>query len=250
MPSITLLNAVKDVLSDTGLDEINSISDNVESLMVANFIKGAYYEILELADVPRTLTFFQLDATNASTPTVLSIPETVVQIQSIEYDKRESLTDPVTYGTIHYVTPAEFFRRSNALDEGETNVELISHSSGVTYKVRNDKHPSVYTVYNNKYVLCDSYYSDLDANLQQSKTRVYGETEPVWSVDDAHTIDLDNHLMQLLLQKAKVRTLSRIKGERDAETERSARRLEIRASTTKDKRRAGVKYPDYGRRRP
>jgi hypothetical protein len=55
--------------------------------------------------------------------------------------------------------------------------------------------------------------------------------------------------MQLLLQKTKVKVLRLIKQMTDADTERSARRLEIRANTTKDKQRGGQRYPDYGRRR-
>lgn len=248
MPSMTLLQVVQDVMSDCSMDEIDSIEDTVESLQVANIVRGVWQEIQDVNDLNKRAGFFQLDATSTTSPTVLTIPSSVSSIESFEYDRRLLLTDSVLYGKVQYISPTEFFRRSNSLDENDSEVELVSHSSGVTYKVHNDRHPSVFTVYNNKYVLCDAYYSTLDTNLQQSKTRCTGLVEATWSNTDTYVIDLDNSLMLLLCEKSKARVFSRLKKARDADAEKTARRLEIRAHRTKDKLRGGINYPNYGRK--
>lgn len=249
MPSETLLSIVQDVMSDASMDEVDSISDTVDSLQVANIVRGVWQEVIALADMPKHASFGQLDATSTSTPTVLSIPTGVVSLSDVAYDSRSALTDPVNYVTLTYVEPQEFFRRTNGLDEDETEVELVSHSSGVTYKVMNDRNPTFYTVYNNRYILCNAYLNTLDTNLQQAKTRAMMVTEPTFSLTDGYTIDLDITLMSLLKEKSKARVFSRLKQTRDADAERSARRLEIRAQTTKDRLRGGVSYPNYGRKR-
>lgn len=249
MATATLLSIVQDVMSDTSMDEVDSIEDTVDSLQVASIVKGVWLELVSLNDLPRNATFFQINATGTSTPTVLSLPDTVQEVQSIEYDSRSALTDPVKYVNLNYVEPAEFFSRTNGLDEDDTEVELISHSSGVTYKVYNDRHPTYFTIYGGKYVLCDSYLSDLDNNLQQSKTRCLGVLEPAFTMDDAFVIELDTTMLHLLREKSTARVFARLQKMRDADSERAARRLEIRAQNTKDKLRGGLKYPDYGRRR-
>lgn len=248
MPSMTLLEAVQDVMSDCSMDEVNSISDTVEATQVANIVKNVWQEIQDRRDLPKRASIFQLSATGASTPTVLTMPDDVSFLESFEYDVRESLTDDVEYRIIGYVEPLEFFRRSNGLSEAESDVDLVTHSSGVTYKVYNDKQPSYYTVYNNKYILCDSYFSTLDTNLQSSKTRCLGLVEAQFTVDDTYVIDLDNSLMLYLLEKSKARVFSRLKKQRDLDAESTAKRLEIRARKTSDKLRGGVSYANFGRK--
>jgi hypothetical protein len=89
--------------------------------------------------------------------------------------------------------------------------------------------------------------STLDNNLQQSKTKCLGMVESTWSNTDAFTLDLDNNLMLLLIEKSKARVFSRIKQVRDADAEKTTRRLETRAFANKDRLRGNAKFPDFGR---
>lgn len=248
MATATLLEVVQEVMSDLSMDEINAIDDTVDSLQVATIVKGVWTELVSLSDTTRNSTFFRIDATGVSSPTVLTLPNNVQAVNQIDYDSRLELTDPVKYVTLEYVEPADFFRQSNGLDEDDTEVELVTHTSGVKYKVYNDRHPTKFTVYNSNYILCDSYYSALDTNLQQSKTRCLGVVEPTFSLTDDYVIDLDTTMLQLLKEKSKARAFSRLKQIRDADAERSARRLEIRAQAAKDKLRGGFRYPNYSRK--
>ena len=245
----TLLQVVQDVMSETGYDEVNSIGDTVDADQVANIVRAVYEEIRELSDLPASFTFFQLDATSTSTPTVMTLPDGVQEIKELEYNVQESVSDPDNYKPIPVIPLIEFYRRTNALDDTETNVTTITVAGRTAYKILNDIAPSFCTVYNDKYVLFNAYDSSLETNLQQSKSRCVGFVEDTWSHTDSYQIPLSTQLTRLLIEKSKARVNSSLRQVESPEVSRTARRLEVRAIGTKD--RTGSRQivtPNYGRR--
>lgn len=74
------------ILSSLDSDQVNSISDTVESLQVASLIKNKYYDILNRGNLPEQRNLLQLTASGDSTqPTLMYVPEGVLDIDWIKY---------------------------------------------------------------------------------------------------------------------------------------------------------------------
>lgn len=244
----TLLEIVQEVASETGFDEVNSIADTVDAQQITSIVRAVYEEVRELSDLPKSLTHFQLDATSTSTPTLMTIPEDVHEILELEYNVKEASSDPDNFRPLEFVDIVTFYRRTNARNEDDTEVDKITVAGVTSYKIMNDRAPSYFTVYNDKSVLFDAYDSALETNLQKIKTRCVGYTAPEWTSDDAFEIPLSPQLSRLLIEKAKARVNSSLRGVESREIVRAARRLEIRASSTKDRTgKKQIKVPNYAR---
>ena len=82
----TLLQMTQDILSALGSDEVDSISDTVESYQVATIIKNKYLDMLYRGDFVEHERLFQLtDSTDPLQPTLMTIPEGIGRINWIKY---------------------------------------------------------------------------------------------------------------------------------------------------------------------
>lgn len=52
MAKLTLLDIVQDILSDMDSDTVNSITDSVESLQIAQIVKTTFFEIITEGEWP------------------------------------------------------------------------------------------------------------------------------------------------------------------------------------------------------
>lgn len=83
---LTLLEYVQMILSSLNSQQVNSISDTVESVQVAHNVKTAYLELLGRFNLPEHNELVQLVASNnAVQPTVMYRPEGVTRINFIRY---------------------------------------------------------------------------------------------------------------------------------------------------------------------
>src|SRR5690606_2366783 len=129
---------------------------------------------------------------------------------------------------IKYLPIEDYLKRSSSLDGSQANVETITDPSGVSIKVRNDVMPSYYTSFDNETIVFDSYLSSVDNNLQQSKTRCYGQQDRTLALSDSAEIDLEPQLFSELINRARAACFVRLKQTRDPISERAARKLEVR----------------------
>src|ERR1700722_15148110 len=83
---LTLLEYTQMILSSLNSQQVNSISDTVESVQVAHCVKTAWLELLGRFNLPEHNELVQLTASGTSTlPTVMYRPAGVTQINSIRY---------------------------------------------------------------------------------------------------------------------------------------------------------------------
>lgn len=86
MATMTLLQMTQNVLSRLGSDEVNSISDTVESMQVATIIQNKYFDIISRGVVPENKQLFQLTASaDITKPTLMTVPAGVSTIEWIKY---------------------------------------------------------------------------------------------------------------------------------------------------------------------
>ena len=78
MSNYTVLEMVQDVLSGINGDEVNSISDTVESLQVATYLKEVYENLVAEYNLPVNRKLIMLDASgDVNKPTHMRLPNTV-----------------------------------------------------------------------------------------------------------------------------------------------------------------------------
>src|SRR5688572_9926765 len=85
----TLLDIVQEISGALDSEEINSISDTVESMQIANIVKGVFYDIAVDIGLPEHETLFELNASgDISKPCLMTVPSNVVTMRNLRYDNR------------------------------------------------------------------------------------------------------------------------------------------------------------------
>lgn len=224
----TLLDLTQTVLSSMDSDEINSISDSVESQQVAKIIRTVYYDIINRSGLPELNTPVNLSASGDSTkPVIMYVPEAVSKVDWVQYDNA-TLTEPNrNLQPVYFIPFKEFMERSNGLDIDETTVDSFSLTvNGATFNIqyKNDKAPEYYTTFDDSTFIFDSFDSAVDTTLQSSKTLAYGRRIPVFTMSDTFTPELDEPQFQLLLNEAKALAWAELKQAAHTKAEQNSRR--------------------------
>jgi len=244
----TLLEMVQDILNDLDSDEVNSISDTVESLQVAQIIKTTFYEIIAGREWPHLKEMINLDAVGDLTrKTSLKVPETVTELIWLNYNKIKTGETKIRWDEVKYLYPDEFMLKVNSRDSDATETETMTNPNGVTYLVKNNTAPTYWTSFDDEYVVLDSYDSDVDTTSQASKTQAYVYKTPTWTVSDAFIPDLPGEAFPFLLSEAKSTASLKLNQVADEKAEQQSRRQRRRMSTKAFTAQGGIRYPDYGR---
>lgn len=201
---MTLLDMVQSILSSMNSDEVNSISDTVESRQVAQIIKTVYYNILTRADFPEHVKLVNLDPSgDPDMPVLMLRPDNVVRIVWIKYDiSDEGDVDKPNYRYVTILPNEQFLQMVHMMNPEESDVSSMSFNDHVYY-FKNNSHPTYCTIVQDKYIIFDSYNSSVDTTLQDVKTLCKGTVVPVFSMTDDFIPDLDTNMFPLLLNEAK-----------------------------------------------
>lgn len=249
MAKLTLLEIVQSILNDMTSDKVNSISDTEESEQVASIVKDTYFNLLNTLDkVPENFELVKLDALGDSTrPNFLKIPERVTGIQKIRYDV--SLTSLKQYKVIDWLSPEDFLDRIYTRNSDASNIITVldTDTSEVPLLIQNDKQPDCYTLFDDQYVVFDSYDADVEDTLEEDKSLVYAQVEPTWTASDTFVPDLDSNLFPLLLAEAKSMCFVNLKEVANPKVEQTARGQKVSIQNNKKKTKDRFCYPNYGR---
>ena len=252
MAKETLLDFVQQILSDSDGDDVNSISDTVESDQAARVVRDCWDQIVDLHDFEHTKTLKQMDATSSSTPNVMTRPEGFHTIEWMRYDKRTTAGNPQNYEKVTYMPVDNFISHVSSRSTDDSTVDAITLSTGHIIPIRNDQAPSYYTVMDSgsDELVFDSYDSGVDTNLQQSKCLSYGVQKPTLTLADASEISLPKHLAVLVKREARAMYFDLYKDGITSEIDRTRRRAETRAQRQRRiiKNTDNDNRPDYGRK--
>lgn len=253
MAKDTLLDIVQDILSDADGDEINSISDTVESDQAARVVRNEYRDIVDQFDIKMHETLIKLDATSSATPATMTRPEGFHSIEWIKYDRRLTAGGDPRHETINYLEPTAFIELTARRTASDNEVETMAlGDSGYDIQIRNDQSPQWWTIlegYDD--VIFDSYDSDIETNLQQSKALARGVQRPTLALTDAAIPDLPQNLMQLLKNRARAFYFDVYKDGVTREVEKRERNSEVRSQRKKyitKQLQQGRTGPDFSRR--
>ena len=252
MSKPTLLDLVQDILADADGDEVNNISDTIESDQCARIIRDSFRNIVDIHDFSLHKQWKQLNATSSTTPAQMNRPDGVYDIEMVMYDKRIKSTDDPEYQEIHYMDPKDFMKLTSSRTVSDSTVEAMALTSGHSIQILNDQFPTYYTQLESyDELVFDGYDKVLETNLQQSKSLVYCKVKPTLGLTNASVIDLPEHLFTLLRNDARAFFFDLYKDGVTKEIDKRQRRSEVRAQRhrhlSKNTREIQT-GPNYGRR--
>lgn len=251
----TLLELNQAVLSSMGSDEINSISDTVESQQVTEIIKSVYFDIVYRANLPEHYSIVSLEASEDNEkPTLMTLPTTVSKVEWVKYDKRLENSDPVQMEDVHLLSLEEFLNMTYGLNPDDDNVESFTHTingNSYTFYLVNDSAPDYYTTFDDYTLLFNSYDSNIDTTLQKSKTLCLARLLPTFTESDTFIPDLDAEQFPLLLNEAKTLAWAELRQSSHSLADRNSRRAWVHMQKNKNTSESLTdfdKLPNFGRR--
>lgn len=249
MSKLSLIDMTQDILSDMGDDEVNSISDTIESLQVAQIIKSTYFEIIDGNNWAHLKKLLALTASSDSErPTHMRLPDNVKELEWVEYDKQRLGDARSYYDKVDYVTPDEFLLRMSRLNTTSDNVRTILDYSGVKLFVRKDKQPEYWTSFDDDYIVFDSYQSNVETTVQSVNTRCSAYVTPTFQMVDSFIPDLPSEMFSALLAEAKSTAMFRLKDIVDKKAEQQSDRQMDWAKRKGWRAAGGIRLPSYARR--
>lgn len=245
----TLLELTMDVLNATNGDEINSISDTVESLQIAQDIQNVYYDIIGRKDWQFLRKLRTLESVSDNNyPTHLIIPEVVSKIEYLKYNKKKEKTGGRNYySEVYFMHPDEFLDYVNQRDNTADNYDTITDFNGAELIIRNDGQPTYWTSFDDKFIVMDAYDGDIEDTLQGNKTQLMAYDIPSFSITNEHIPELPAEMFPLLLSECITYALAKDADQLMQKTEQTSVRQQRHMSQTHGRAVVGVRYPNYGR---
>lgn len=253
----TLLEMTQQILYSLDGDEVSSITDTAESTAVAKIIEECYWDLVGQLDLPEHNDFFQLTATSSATPSLMTLPSSVMSLDWIKYDSIATGETDHKYQPVQYLELKNFLDHVMDVSSDDDDVDQFSitiGSSTFNFKVTTNRFPSFYTSYDDYSILFDAYDSDEDAFLKSSKTLCYGSVEPTFTFSDSFTPDMDAKQFVYLLNEAKAQCWSDLKQQINTRAENKSRQNKIDSQKKKqnigypDNQNYYSRYPNYGRK--
>lgn len=247
MAKRTVLELVQDILREKGGDEVNSISDTIESSDVAGVLRQVFWEIVDEHSLPSTQELKALEGLgDTDLPNVMRIPEDDWNIKWIKYDNRIEVSGNHSYADISYMAPYDFVSMvANNPSTDTTNYQVVTINN-IPLVINKTAGPQYWTSFDDEFIVFDSFNQDVDSTLQTSKVIVLVESRPNLILADDTVPDLPHNLENLLY----IKTLNRVnKDNINPKLEDREHKMTIRSQ--RNKWRQGKQTdtgPDYGRK--
>lgn len=237
----TLLELTQSILASMDSDEVNSISDTVESYDIALLLQDVYYDIAVELELTSHESLFELEASgDAAQPTLMYLPSSVKELGWIKYNNQLSTETNTNYVDVKFKKFDEFLRMQNSLREnttgiGEMTVVLNENEEEFEFIYRSDVMPQWYTHIGNDTLIFDAYDSSEDTTLTKSKTMCGGLIYPTFTLEDSFIPDLDASQFPYYLNRAKVRAFAEKKQVENREAASEARNQRNLIQKNKDR---------------
>lgn len=239
MSKKTLLQMVQNILSSMDSDEVNSISDTVESLQVAEIVRETYEDLVATLKIPESQALIRFESLGDVTrPNYLKIPAGVKKINWLRYNDHK----------VEYMMPEDFLQY--VINTG--GKVSVTDIRGVTYKIENNRGPRFWTSFDDEHLVFSSFNQTEESTLQEVKSIAYADINNPFELSDEFIAPLDDNLFPLLLSEAKRTCFVDLKQVSNSVEEGRARRSLVRVQNELNKASTGNpkdRLPNYGRRR-
>ncbi len=236
MKKMTLLEMVQNIGSALELDEVNSITDTVESLQIAEVIKETFYEQFNNIIVPEFERLFALESVSSLlSPNYLKIPSDVSKVLWLKY--KDFRADGMQRD-ICYIPPEDFLGiQLNYTDASNYGFRTLDPSSGVTYIIRTDAPATHFTMFDDNYIAFDGLDALYETTLVGANSVGFGMKSFEFTLADDFIPPIDGNLFPLLLAESKSVCFINQKQVSSTKEEQRARRQRIRMQNDQFKAR-------------
>lgn len=253
----TLIELVQTILAALEDDEVNSINDTPSALQVAGIVKETYFELLSELDLPEHYDFIELTPAGGLYPTIMTLPENVLNLNWIKYDNQTVDDDGPVLKDVPFKELDDYLKSMYSIDAGQDNAISFTYpGTNATINILgfNDAFPINYTCYDDHTLIFNAYNATYDNNLVSNKTLAYGLIAPTFTLADNFTPNLDAKQFSLLLAESKAQAFEEIEKKQNMKAEKRARRGWIRSQRDKQAvpfpHNEYARLPHYGRKRP
>lgn len=239
---------VNDILNDMDSDKVNSVYDTEESEQVANIIKTSYLEMMSNRNWPHQRKLTKLDSVvDINKPTHLKLPDRTKELVFFKYDKTKEPGSKVEYHEVQYKYPDDFLRIVSSRNPNTLNVQEVEDFSGTTIVVKTNQAPMYWTSFDDNYIVCDGFNSEIEDTLQSSKTQVLLYQGPTFTLSDDFIPDMPSEGFSALIAEAKSTSFFSVKQMANEKAEQKASRQQRWLSRKAWKAHGGIRYDNYGR---
>lgn len=247
---MTLLEMVQDIHNDLDLDFVNSIDDTVEASQVAQIIKTTYFAMMSNRNWPHLRELVTLTPSNNSAlPTHMSVQDNTKELEFINYNCQKDGETRLRYKPMKWLEPDAFLRKQNTLNTDNVHTDVVVDPTGIQIQILTNKNPEFFTSFDDKTIVFDSYDSEVDSTLQESKVQAMAYVMPTWNAFDSFVPDLPEEAFISLLEESKSKASLKLKQAADQKAEQESVRQRNWLSRKAWKVQGGIKYPNYGRGR-
>lgn len=244
----TLLELVQDILNDLDSDNVNSITDTIESEQVASIVRNCYFEMMGNRNWPHLKKLFQLEHSGTlERPNYLAIPVLLKEMEFFKYEVQR-IGEKIQLRKIKFMNPDDFLEMISGRDSTADNIKTVTDFSGSKLLIYKDRAPTYWTTFDDYYIVTDSYDETVDDTLQKSKTQCLGWMHPTWTHVDTFIPDLPAEAFPALFAEAKSTAFIDIKQMANQKAEQKASRQQRWLSRKAWRAQGGIQYEDYGRK--
>lgn len=244
----TLLSMVQTILSSLDAEEVNSIDDTVEATQVANIIRGVYLAMASNRNWSSHKRLTQFDHSGTTDrPTHLKAPENLKELVLFRYNGSKD-EDGFDFNEVKYIYPDEFLRLSGKRNQNSQNTKLVQDTGGTWFSIVTNRAPQYWTSFDDEYIVCDAYNSDVDDALKASKTQIHAVMFPSFQLVDDYVPEIPVEAFASLIAEAKSVAFVEVKQVANQKAEQESMRQRTWLSRKEWSLQGGVRYPNFGRR--
>lgn len=200
---LTLLEMVKDVLSSIESDEVDTITETPESEQVLDIIKSAYFTLMSEKDWQHQRKGLIVAPFGTAKPTHVKLPDNIKEVVFINYDKRRTISGDHAYSSVKFIHTDDFLRITNSRKSSASNVSVVQDFSGTKFMIRTDTPPTYFTSFDDKYIVFDSYNTEVEDTIMSSKIQAEAYFTPEWVDEDDFIPDMPASMFPMLVTTAK-----------------------------------------------
>lgn len=222
--SRTLGYLVQRVMEKLDLDPINSLNDSPDALLIAREAEDTYYDLINRNEWPERYDLINVESVgDTANPTTLRLSDSTLNIQSLRYNVTTADDTDTVWRELIQLAPEDFLDKVYGRKDSETTVTTASYK-GLELYVYNDTMPTYFTVFDNEYLVLDSWDSTIESTVQGVKSVCRGSTVPTFETTDEYVIPVDITTFPLYLAEVTAAASIALNGTNDPESERRRNR--------------------------
>jgi hypothetical protein len=256
MQKMTLLDMTQNILSAMNSDEVNSITDTVESQQVAEEIRTTFLELYNNHDMGSFEGLVNLESPgSSSTPHVLTLPTNVQFVKWIKYRDFSNTSSDVTYKELEYLDPEVFVQHIVEQTDPASSVSVqLLPTSAVTYPIDNTRAPRYYTILDDdQTIVFDAFDNAHESWLTGGNSLAWATQYKTFTVDDNFIPPIPASEFPHLLAEAKAACFINIKEIANSNESMRARRQLVRSqrrpASVAGQKKGALTHVDYSRKR-